>query len=110
MQSFDITYAIISPKSAEQGDFAETGFIEQNVTSLRDAIHLLFETRTCEVSGISGIEANTSDINNIRWVSVFNGMEFITGSYEERSLHFSDNITQLSRKRIFNLVQSGMYA
>jgi hypothetical protein len=95
---FNVTYSIVSQESAEQGDFSETGFIIES-TDLRDAIKETFKTRTCHVGGIESIERQDYS------VSVQNSMEFLTGDYEERTLHIPRNVTPSSRKRILRLVK-----
>jgi len=90
---FSVSYAIVTPDSAEHGEAESRGFISVSV-SLRDAIADLFETRTSMCDGFQSIDAQT------HWIEVVNGMEFETGAYEERSLHIPDNVTESSRKRI----------
>jgi hypothetical protein len=103
LKMFTVTYDIVTTESADQNDYDECGFIAENV-SLREAVAYLFETRTSYVAGIQCIEANCSDPGQARWVSVFNGMEYATGDYETRSLHFPESITSSTRARICALV------
>lgn len=100
---FNVTYDIVTPESAEHGDYAECGFIAENIP-LRMAIDALFETRTSRVSGIETIEANECPVEFPYWLTVVNGMEFETGACESRSLHFPDWITGSSRRRIARLI------
>jgi len=97
---FSVSYEIVTPESASYGDCAERGMIARNVT-LREAIDFLFQTRTIHVGGI---EANDSNVEGARWISVYNSSEFFTGAQETRSLHIPDNVTPSSRKRIHRLV------
>jgi len=49
---YSITYEVITPESAENGDFEETGFyIEDGEDDLRDVINLAESLGICEDSG-----------------------------------------------------------
>ena len=100
---FNVTYDIVTDESAEHGDTAENGFIAEDVV-LRVAIDYLFETRTSHVSGVTAIEANEYPVTDPRWITVNNGMEYLTGDYESRALHFPDYVTASSRCRIARLI------
>jgi hypothetical protein len=102
---WSVTFEIVTPESAEQGDAESRGYIAQDVT-LRDAIDSLFETRTSRVSGVECIEPNDSQHSAARWITVYNGMEFETGAHESRSLHFPNCITAASRVRLVRLLES----
>ena len=99
LRTWDVTYEIITPESAEQGDADERGYIARHV-HLRDAIELVRETRTSHCGGVEAIEANCSDLSNARWITIYNAMEFFTGARESRSLHFPAALTPSSRRRI----------
>lgn len=101
---FFVTYEIVTAESAEHGDVAERGFVGQELR-LRDAIDAVTSTRTSAVSGVESIEASASDISAAGWITVCNGMEFETGSYESRSLHIPDSVTTASRGRILRLMR-----
>lgn len=101
---FAVTYEIITPESAEQGDAEERGYISQGVT-LREAIQDVHATRTSQVSGVECIEANDSNPANARWITVYNGSEYLTGAHESRSLHMPDSLTGASRARLVRLVE-----
>lgn len=100
---FDVTYEIVTPESAENGDTEENGFIAERV-SLREAISLVNGTRTCHVDGVTCIEADEHPVRSPSWITVVNGMEFLTGAQESRSLHMPDNLTPASRLRIARLL------
>lgn len=99
--TFNVTYDIVTPESAEEGDVEERGFIDKDMT-LRDAIDKVMETRTSHVDCRHCIEANESHAP--RWITVYNGMEYETGANESRSLHIPDHVTDSSRKRIAKLM------
>jgi len=103
MARFNVTYEIVTQESAEQGDAEERGFISQDST-LRDAIADLHATRTSACGGVEAIESSASDIANVRWFTVYNGMEYESGATESRSLHVPDSVTTASRKRIARLI------
>lgn len=100
---FNVTYEIVTPESAEQGDVDERGYAAQD-TDFRTAIRMVQETRTNRVSGVECVEPSCSDIGSARWVTVQNGMEYETGAQESRSLHFPDQLTPATRKRICRLL------
>lgn len=101
---FNVTYQLISPESAEDGDCAESGFICQDM-GLRDAMAALFETRTSHCGGVESIETDEWPVRRPRWISVSNGAEFQTGWQESRSLHLPANITAASAIRVYNLIK-----
>lgn len=99
---FNVTYDVVTPESAEHGD-SEAGFVAEDLP-LRAALECLFETRTSRVDGVSAIEANEYPVEFPYWLTVTNGMEFETGAYESRSLHFPDWVTGSSRRRVARLI------
>jgi hypothetical protein len=107
MALFNVTYDIVTPESAEQGDYDECGFIAEGI-SLRDAIALVAETRTNRVSGVESIECDSSS-GPPRWVTVFNGMEYETGACESRSLHIPPSVSPATACRIARLLGAHGY-
>lgn len=103
---FAVTFEIVTPESAEQGDAAERGPILGGAT-LREAVRAWRETRTAECGGVECIEADRDPRAGARWLTIRNGMEFRTGAYESRSLHFSDNLTDATRERLCRLLIDG---
>lgn len=99
MQAFSVTYEIVTPESAENGDAEERGFIAEAVT-LSEAVRCLFETRTVELAGATGIEANEWPVTAPRWVTVYNSAEYRTGACENRSIHFPENMTAARRRHL----------
>lgn len=100
---FSVTFEIVTPESAEQGDYDESGFICEG-SRLRDAIDDVRSTRTNQVDGVECIEMSASNIAVADWISIRNGMEFETGAWESRSLHIPNNVTTASRRRIARLI------
>ena len=101
---FNVTYEIVTEESAENGDCEDSGFILQGA-SLREAIAAVLETRTSHVSGRDAIEPSESG-NSFRWLTIYNGMEYLSGAYESRALHIPEHITDASRGRILRLVRA----
>ena len=103
MENFSVTYKIVTEESAEYGDAEERGYISESC-SLRDAVAYIFESRTSHCGGIETIEANEHPIVNPRWLTVYNGREFLTGAQESRSIHFPDHLTAATRRRLCRLL------
>jgi len=103
MVLFSVTYEIVTPESAEDGDAAERGFVERHC-SLRDAIDAVQSTRTSRVGGVECIECDSWPTVDPRWITVYNGMEYETGAQESRSLHIPASVTASSARRIARLV------
>ena len=98
----NVHYAIIMDQECE-----ETGGIAESV-SLRDAIEYLRHTRASKV--ISVIEANCCDPSQTGVlectpnVTVYNGPEFESGEYENRTLVPCGPITAASWRRLARLI------
>ena len=99
---FNVTYEIVTPESAEEGDAEERGFICEGF-SLRDAMTLLHETRTSLVDGVESIDCDSYPCDCPRWITVTNGMEYETGAHESRSLHIPAALTEATARRIARL-------
>ena len=95
---FNITFETISPESAENGDFEETGFLHEGLT-FREAMDVLRWKRGCYV------EADSYPVRNPRWFTFYNAEEHhLCGSVTHWSLHIPEHITESSRRRIAKLV------
>jgi hypothetical protein len=82
---FNVTYEIVTPESAENGDFEETGFELKDAT-LREAVGIVGR-RSCEDSG--------------RWFTQADGStDYRTGANTRYSLHPPDSITASSYARL----------
>ena len=96
---FDITFETISPESAENVDFEETGFLHEGL-SFREAMDVLRWASGCHV------EADCYPVRNPRWFTFYNAEEnFATGSITNYALHIPEHITEASRRRIAKLVR-----
>ena len=100
---FNVTYEIVTPKSAEHGDAEEIGFICEKVR-LAQAIEEVQRTRISRGGGVECIEPSEVPGPDFRWITIFNGMEYETGAYESRSIHIPEQVTLSSRVRIARLL------
>ena len=98
MNKFSVSYDIVTPESAEDGDAAERGYVAENV-SLRDALQDFTRGRTSLADGGDGLEIGGD------WHTYRHGMEFETGAYETRYLHFPRTITPASHARLVRLLR-----
>lgn len=97
-----VTYEIVTPESAEQGDAAERGFISEGESSLRYALELA----AGPYARPPAIQADSSPISGaIRWLDFDHGQDMKTGAHELRSLHIPDKITAASRLRLARYCQ-----
>ena len=99
---FNVTYSIVSQESAEHGEACETGLISEGV-GLREAIDGVTGTRTSHVTSVHAVEFDGSH-PPFRWITVTNGIEYLTGDTEERTLHMPEGITEASARRIMRLI------
>ena len=97
MNKFSVCFEIVTQGSAKHGDADERGYISQNV-SLREALKDFTSTRTNECDGGDGLECSGD------WFTYYNGMEYLTGAFESRSLHPPRNITASSFNRLSRLL------
>lgn len=98
---FNVSYEIVTPESAEEGDAAERGVICKGAT-LRDALADVFATRTSRVDGGDGAQDNNAGCGES--FTVYNGMEYETGAHESRTFHAPSTITRASWSRIKSIV------
>lgn len=101
--NFAVTFEIVTQESAENGDYEEIGYIDQNL-NLRDAIEEVQKTRTNEVDGVQSIELDCSMIDQARSITITNSMEYITGANESRTIHFPKNLTTSTKRRIAKIL------
>lgn len=101
--TFGVTYDIVTQESAADGDTAESGFIAEHI-GLREALKEVADTRTNYVDGVDCIECDSRPAVRVRWVTVTNGMEYLTGAVESRALHIPDSVSDATSRRIARLV------
>jgi hypothetical protein len=85
---FKVSYEIVTPESAEEGEAEERGFLEENLT-FDEAAELVKRTRTSLVDSSQACEYD----EHSRTVRVTNGEEFETGAHEIRTLHFPRHLS-----------------
>lgn len=95
---FTVTAQIVTQESASEGCCDESQSDSMPDLDLRDAVKTVFGTRTVHVDGVSQIEGDHCA------VTVYNGMEFLTGAEENRTLHIPPNISRASGRRIARLL------
>ena len=101
IDKFNVTYEIITEKSAEDGETSEAGFICENV-GLREALGEI-----CGAGGdVTAVEADEWPVVNPRWVTIYNSPDPYTGEQENRSVHFPQSITPASARRVVRLVEA----
>lgn len=76
------TFEIVTPESAEQGDVADSGFIDENAeATFRDMVKLL-----------RGTEPSNSPADASCWYTAYNfDHDYRTGAEESRSYHPADD-------------------
>lgn len=104
---FTVTYEVVTPESAEQGDAAERGTVTRLAT-LRDALDAVQRTFSNECDGVESIECDSWPVVKPRWVTISNGMHYRTGEQESRSLHIPDTVTTSTARRIARLAGARM--
>jgi len=95
---FTVTHQIVTQESAEHGECDESQSDCVTDLTLREAVSEVNDTRTSQVDGVQAIEGDHCA------VTIYNGMEFRTGAYENRTLHIPPNVTRASGKRIARLL------
>ena len=108
MPKFTVTYEVVTPESAEHGDFAEIGFMQSGgwqheistVEMARDREALEFDLRSA-VNMIGCVEDSGS------WFSEADGrVNYQTGAETRYSLHPPKNITASSYGRLARLLKA----
>ncbi len=98
MSGFSITYATATPESEKHGDYADTGFLVEDVT-FREAMDELRWYRG------GYVEADSYPVHNPRWFTFVGADEdYSTGAVTNYSLHLPRHITTASRMRIARLL------
>jgi len=92
---YSITYQVVTPESAEIGDFEDTGFlVENDEDDLRYII--------CKAKGLGIVSRSQNDLTHW-WESEDPGINYQTGEQTYYNLHI--NCTPSSFKRINNLLK-----
>ena len=89
-QPFAVTYEIVTPESAADGDVEEHGYVVESC-DLAEAME--------EVGGVCYDSADGRWFANVEY-----NVDYQTGAYESRSLHMPDNATPASCARVARLL------
>lgn len=95
---FDLTYEWVNEEEACHGGTDRRGYLAEDL-NLRQAIELFTEG----MSEVQVVEASESPVTCPRWVSAF-GRNWRTGDSVTNSLHFPDDLSAGSRRRICRLL------
>lgn len=87
---------------AYDGESRAAACVADDVT-LRDALDAVQSTRTNQVDGVECREASDGPRGRVRWFTIYNGMEYLTGAHESRSLHIPNSVSVASSRRIARL-------
>lgn len=97
---FSITYDIVTPESAEHGDYEESGYITKGLT-LAQAVQEITEYSPGEA-----IEPSDSWADSARWITFYNVSGENEGRVKSIALHFPKRLNAVTRKRICGLFTS----
>lgn len=101
MLRFNITYDTVTPESAEDGDFAESGFHAQGLT-FREAME---EVRYWIGGHVEADSYCGTRPHRPRWFTFFGVDEnYTTGAVTSYTLHLPESLSDASRMRIARLV------
>ncbi len=96
--NWNVTFTVITEESAENGDYAETGF-EASDVSFRDVLEFF------GYPYLGYVEGNEWPITEtVRWFTVLGDADLRTGNVRDVSLHIPEQITGSSRLRIARLL------
>lgn len=109
MRKITVTYAIVTPESAEQGDFDDTGFtgevweIEPTEDEINDACgSMLCAVADLVANKLPGVEAsNYPDWRRGTWYTDADGdIDYLTGAETRKSYHL-DGFTDDEEREIY---------
>ena len=94
--TFSITYATTTPESIEDGNYSETGFIDEACTLREAHDRLRLEGRAVETDGWP--------VGRPHWLSFgWYCTDYTTGEEKELTLHIPATVTTSSARRIARL-------
>jgi hypothetical protein len=100
---FRVTYSIVTPESAEHGDYAEAGFL--NAQGERVEALIGRETPGVDMTLREALRLCSPQEDSGRWSSEVDGCEdYRTGANERRALHPPRNVTAASYSRLARLL------
>lgn len=102
--NWNVTFQIVTEKSAETGDYAEEGYC-LNYGTLREAVDCASSGKG-QLGSLQVIEANECPVSNPRRISWIYGSNE-NGESETRSIHIPKGVTAASRVRLCRVL--GVY-
>ena len=103
MQGFRVTYEIVTPESAKEGDAEDRGFVDHN--GWRILANYGSKTPKTYMGLRAALQLCSPQEDSGRWFSEIDGRaNFQTGAVETRSLHPPKNITGASYARLKRLL------
>lgn len=96
--NWNVTYDVVTPESAEYGDFAEGGYLANDV-SFREALEVFADGFPAHMA--SAVSADGWPLSGaVRWFDSAPDQNFQTGAWTTRVLHIPVQITPASRLRL----------
>lgn len=106
MQGFRVTYEIVTPESAEQGENDEIGFILPGERRTPIAEALKDESNNFEMNLRSALNLVCPSYDCGRWFEESDARhDYTSGESENRALHPPRNITESSYRRLKRLLK-----
>lgn len=97
--AYSETYAAAADD--EEDYFAEPeGDDFGNLYGIRDARDFLYAAGGSHCCGIQSVQADCSDYRQARSITAYASMDYIEGTYENRTICFPDSLTASTRARI----------
>ena len=104
---FHVTYGIVTPESAEVGDYAEHGFLDSH--GFHDSIDRVGDSAEYAMTLREAVNLVGCCGDSGSWFDEFDSrMDYQTGAEESRSIHPPRNITPSSYGRLAALLTKGI--
>ena len=106
MAQFTVTYCIVTPDSAEHGDYAETGFVIPGQWTIPISEALANKEDDYTMTLREALDLAQPDEDCGRWFAetTTERCDYSTGAYEQRAIHPPHNITPSSYNRLRRLI------
>lgn len=100
---FNVHFEVITDESAEHGEPERLGTLATAV-SLRDALEMIRQDASshCALEAIEPSESPVTSRN--AWINVMYGRDWITGEFQNYSLHSEQGISPASMRRLVKLL------
>lgn len=100
MRNFNVTFERWTEDDTEAGEPGDVGFLAKGV-SLREAVETV---KRAPMADVSWFRISDSLPRGARWVTVYGMESFKTGNMVDYSIHFPENTTPSSRRRLCELL------